>query len=400
VTAINVTYGGSDYISYPNVTIAPPPTNIVNATLWSNDGTSSGEPSAAVSVAVTSGLFTVVLGDSTQPNMTAIPTALFSQFAYPNLSLQIWFNDGVNSFAALSPVQPLTSVPSATFANTASNLLGTVPTSQLTGPVPAGSLTGSVPAGSLTSVPAASLTGTVQAGVLPADVALTDASSQTFTGRNSFNQGIGVNTTSTLEGDLNINTNTYLFSHIIYLRGGTGTDHNHGLAYCGTGQTNFAATVLPDGPVLWGYGGGVLGSSSGGNHAVLTWNSSNVTVAGTVTANGVLLTSDRNAKQNFMELNSQSVLAKVASLPMTRWNYKTDGKDVQHIGPMAQDFHAAFGLDGADDKHISVVDEGGVALAAIQGLNQKIEEKDAEIQQLQQSVDELKKTVQSLAEKK
>ena len=31
---------------------------------------------------------------------------------------------------------------------------------------------------------------------------------------------------------------------------------------------------------------------------------------------------------------------------------------------MAQDFQAAFGL-GGDDKHIAVVDEGGVALAAI-----------------------------------
>ena len=40
---------------------------------------------------------------------------------------------------------------------------------------------------------------------------------------------------------------------------------------------------------------------------------------------------------------------------------------------MAQDFHAAFGLNGGDDKHISVVDEGGVALAAIQGLNGKME---------------------------
>ena len=44
---------------------------------------------------------------------------------------------------------------------------------------------------------------------------------------------------------------------------------------------------------------------------------------------------------------------------------------------MAQDFYAAFGI-GADDKHISAVDEGGVALAAIQGLNQKLNEKDAE----------------------
>jgi hypothetical protein len=85
-------------------------------------------------------------------------------------------------------------------------------------------------------------------------------------------------------------------------------------------------------------------------------------------------------------LDGPTVLAKVAALPVSQWNYKTDSQEVQHIGPMAQDFHAAFGLDGADDKHISVVDEGGVALAAIQGLNQKLETeaqaKDAEIQAL------------------
>ena len=63
---------------------------------------------------------------------------------------------------------------------------------------------------------------------------------------------------------------------------------------------------------------------------------------------------------------------------------------------MAQDFHAAFGL-GADDKHIADVDEGGVALAAIQGLNQKLNAKDAEIQDLKQSVAELKALVEKLA---
>jgi hypothetical protein len=45
----------------------------------------------------------------------------------------------------------------------------------------------------------------------------------------------------------------------------------------------------------------------------------------------------------------------------------------RHIGPMAQDFHAAFGLDGTDDKHIATVDADGAALAAIQGLNAKVE---------------------------
>ncbi|MGA2556762.1 MAG: tail fiber domain-containing protein [Verrucomicrobiota bacterium] len=118
------------------------------------------------------------------------------------------------------------------------------------------------------------------------------------------------------------------------------------------------------------------------------------------TANGVLLTSDRNAKENFAPLDGQKVLAKVAALPLTKWNYKTDGKEVQHIGPMAQDFQAEFQLNGGDDQHISVVDEGGVALAAIQGLNQKLNVKDAEIQALKQSVEELKEMVQTLAGKK
>jgi trimeric autotransporter adhesin len=121
-------------------------------------------------------------------------------------------------------------------------------------------------------------------------------------------------------------------------------------------------------------------------------------LAGTVYANGAELSSDRNAKEQFAPVNAQAVLDKVAALPITQWKFKTD-KGVQHIGPMAQDFKAAFNL-GTDDKHIAVVDEGGVALAAIQGLNQKLNEKNAEIQELKQSVEELKKLVQSLAGKK
>ncbi|HZT21418.1 MAG TPA: tail fiber domain-containing protein, partial [Verrucomicrobiae bacterium] len=85
-------------------------------------------------------------------------------------------------------------------------------------------------------------------------------------------------------------------------------------------------------------------------------------------------------------------------------NYKTDPVDEKHLGPMAQDFHAAFGLNGSDDKHISTVDEGGVALAAIQGLNQKLEAesqaKDAEIQQLRQTVAQLKNLVNQLIAQK
>jgi hypothetical protein len=59
---------------------------------------------------------------------------------------------------------------------------------------------------------------------------------------------------------------------------------------------------------------------------------------------------------------------------------------------------AATFNDSPDDKHIVPVDESGVELAAIQGLNQKLNEKDAEIQALKQSVAELKETLTKLTQ--
>jgi hypothetical protein len=108
--------------------------------------------------------------------------------------------------------------------------------------------------------------------------------------------------------------------------------------------------------------------------------------------------SDRNSKENLQPVDAQTVLEKVAALPMNTWNYKTQAAAIRHIGPMAQDFKAAFGV-GETETGIATVDEDGVALAAIQGLNQKLNEKDAEIQDLKQSVAELKKMVQSMGEK-
>jgi hypothetical protein len=94
-------------------------------------------------------------------------------------------------------------------------------------------------------------------------------------------------------------------------------------------------------------------------------------VVGTVTATTFSPTSDRHAKENFAPVSPAEVLAKVAALPISRWNFKGEAA-AAHVGPMAQDFKAAFGL-GTDDKHIATVDADGVALAAIQGLNQKVE---------------------------
>jgi len=83
------------------------------------------------------------------------------------------------------------------------------------------------------------------------------------------------------------------------------------------------------------------------------------------------------------------VLDKVAAMPISRWTYKnSDGST--HLGPMAQDFRAAFNL-GADDTSIATVDADGVALAAIQGLNEVVKEKDTEIQALKQRLERLEK---------
>jgi hypothetical protein len=88
------------------------------------------------------------------------------------------------------------------------------------------------------------------------------------------------------------------------------------------------------------------------------------------------------------------VLDRVATLPISRWKFKTDAA-TQHIGPTAQDFYAAFNV-GADDTHIATVDEGGIALAAIQGLNRKLHERDAEIGQLKLLNASLEKRVADL----
>jgi hypothetical protein len=137
ITSITMLTPGSGYSGTPTVTIAPPPT--AYTTFWSNDGTSvnGSEPSGVVSVSVSQGLFTVILGDTALANMTAIPESLFSTAT--NLQLMIWFNDGANGFAMLAPVQRVTATPyaaQAINATSASELSGTLPVAQLSGTVP------------------------------------------------------------------------------------------------------------------------------------------------------------------------------------------------------------------------------------------------------------------------
>jgi len=86
--------------------------------------------------------------------------------------------------------------------------------------------------------------------------------------------------------------------------------------------------------------------------------------------------SDRNIKERFAPLDGQQaedVLEKLAALPVSRWSYVDGDPRVRHLGPMAQDFRAAFGL-GSSHRHIDGVDANGVAVAAIQGLYRHVQE--------------------------
>jgi len=119
-------------------------------------------------------------------------------------------------------------------------------------------------------------------------------------------------------------------------------------------------------------------------------------VVGTVTATAFNPPSDRNLKENFTDISPLEVLAKVAGLHISRWNFKGDTA-TPHVGPMAQDFYSAFSL-GTDDRHIATVDADGVALAAIQGLNQKLEQKQTEIAELQAHLEKLERLLDAKTE--
>jgi hypothetical protein len=103
--------------------------------------------------------------------------------------------------------------------------------------------------------------------------------------------------------------------------------------------------------------------------------------------------SDRALKTNFGSVDAADMLERVRSLPISTWNYTSDDPSIRHIGAMAQDFTATFGV-GADDRHIHPIDGQGVALAAIQGLLTQIEEMRQENAQLAARIAALEKGAQ------
>lgn len=99
-------------------------------------------------------------------------------------------------------------------------------------------------------------------------------------------------------------------------------------------------------------------------------------------------TSSRATKMNFAAVSGTDLLAKVRALPITTWNYISEGDKVRHLGPMAEDFYAAFGL-GEGSKSIGVQDLASVSLAGVKALEERtaeLQDKTAEVERLRTEV--------------
>lgn len=232
----------------------------------------------------------------------------------------------------------------------------------------------------LTSLNASSLSsGAVADARLTANVALR-AGGNNFTGLQTFTSGsVRVNgndnwDVNNNEGDFRVGTDTQRFKIGVAQSGGGAGD----VWMRAQGGTARVFIKTPGGTTFYSNEGQTAGVSLAAGGGAWT------------------TVSDRNAKENFKPVNPTEVLEKVAALPLSNWNYKAQDANIRHLGPMAQDFKAAFGL-GESDTGITTVDADGVALAAIQGLNQKLETENAE---LKVRLEKLERLVESLAPKK
>lgn len=106
--------------------------------------------------------------------------------------------------------------------------------------------------------------------------------------------------------------------------------------------------------------------------------------------------SDRNMKENFEPVDGELILEKIKNLPITKWNYKKTDPNEKYIGPISQDFHAAFHLNGTDSLGINSISIDGVNMAGIKALEKRTSEMKAVIDLLIKENKELKEQLLSV----
>ncbi len=168
-----------------------------------------------------------------------------------------------------------------------------------------------------------------------------------------------------------------------------------GVANEATGDYSFAAgyeaKALHDGAFVWASGEAYPGfaSSQDNEFAALApggfrfvTNTDPIATGATLPAGegSWVSLSDAAAKEDIAPIDPRDVLQRLVAMPVSTWRYTSAGADVRHMGPTSQDFHAAFGLNGDNDKGIATVDIGGVAFAGVQGLHARMREENARLQ--------------------
>ncbi|MCE7937993.1 hypothetical protein DCC79_01945 [bacterium] len=105
--------------------------------------------------------------------------------------------------------------------------------------------------------------------------------------------------------------------------------------------------------------------------------------------------SDQAIKTDVTEVDELTVLEQLAELPISRWRYRSEARGARHIGPMAQDFHAVFGL-GDSDTVIYPVDANGVSLAAAKALRTRLTRAEARVAALEHENADLRHRLEAL----
>ncbi len=443
-----VTVGGTNFTGTAQFKFAL--VNAAGATnYWSNDGTSAGLPAAVVPLTVTNGLYSVLLGDTTLAGMTAPITS--SAFAASDVRLRVWFNDTTSGFQQLVPDQRIAAVGFALVAaslDPASDVRGqrlNIGSSQkLSGAdaTIAGGLANVVTndyatiGGGLSNIAGAfgaivaggewneagGILATVGGGygnlASNTEAVVVGGALNLASGTNSFIGGGYGNIASGTEAALAGGEYNGAYGTVSTIGGGYGNLATGyaaaipgGYGNLASGAYSFAAGA---GAVATNFGAFVWADASSTNAFTSTNNNefiarcaggvrfitkaTNSSVVGVLVApggNAWSSTSDRNVKENLKAADVRAVLARLVATPVTEWNLITQDPAIRHIGPMAQDFHAAFGV-GEDDRHISATDADGVAFAAIQGLHQLLQEKDARIAELEKRLRSLESKMRQL----
>ena len=407
--SITLTTGGSGYTSAPTVTVPSPPPQ-VPVTYWSNDGTSvnGSQPTGAVPLTVTKGLFAVHLGRGDE--MAGIPvTAINAAAEQDGAYLRVWFSDGVNGFQLLTPDQfiaPAVYLARDIRLNGDTRLGGSL---QSEGGNARGqsamdfqlqrNLPSQVASGDFSFIGGGhSNTASGERAVVGGGVGNTASGDQATVPGGSFNIASGAYSFAAGSNASALHNFTFVFGQLA----STGQDQFLISGFVGMGTNvldpTCRLTVNGNAKIDGGLNatGGLTTTAILGTQGVFSGNivAANANFSGNVNAATFNGQSDRNAKERFTAVNGREILKRLADVPIEAWSYKQDTA-TRHIGPMAQDFYAAFAV-GLDDKHIATVDADGVALAAIQGLNQLLDEKEAALSALRSDMQEMQSQIAAL----